>query len=92
MSTHLDYSFSDRFYSGRKFTTADEAAAANMSGVKLNRIRRLSATARYPHTFKARLANIDPELCGSLTAKQIAAIIDGPMQRSYAAGHQRILG
>jgi len=66
--------------------------AANISGVKLNRIRRLSATARYPHTFEARLANIDPELCGSLTAKQIAAIIDGPMQRSYAAGHQRILG
>ena len=64
----------------------------NISGVKLNRIRRLSATARYPHTFEARLANIHPELCGSLTAKQIAAIIDGPMQRSYEAGHQRLLG
>lgn len=28
MNTHFDYSFSDRLYSGRKLTTADEAAAA----------------------------------------------------------------
>ena len=28
MNTHFDCSFGDRFYSGRKFTTADEAAAA----------------------------------------------------------------
>ena len=55
--------------------------------LKANRIRALSATARYPRTFDARLAAIPVALMSQLTARQIAAIIDGPMQASYQAGH-----
>lgn len=58
-----------------------------MSTIKLNRVRKLAHTARYPRTFEARIAAIPSELLQSLTARQIAAIIDGPMQRSYSAGH-----
>ena len=55
--------------------------------IKTNRVRSLSATARYPRTFDARLASIPAALIEQLTARQIAAIIDGPMQASYQAGH-----
>lgn len=55
--------------------------------IKTNRIRALSATALYPRTFGARLAAIPQALLTRLTARQIAAIIDGPMQSSYQAGH-----
>jgi len=55
--------------------------------VKINRVRALSATARYPRTFDARLAAIPAGLLQQLTARQLAAIIDGPMQSSYDAGH-----
>lgn len=48
----------------------------------------MSATARYPRTFDERLAAIPTELLKQLTARQIAAIIDGPMQVSYSAGHE----
>lgn len=58
-----------------------------MTSIKSNRIAKLSTTARFPRTFRARLANIDAALLEQLTAKQIAAVIDGPMQRSYSAGH-----
>lgn len=58
-----------------------------MSTIKINRARKLSRTAQYPRTFAARLANIPAELIASLTAAQIAAIIDGPMAASYSAGH-----
>ena len=54
--------------------------------IKTNRVRALSATARYPRTFDARLASIPAALIERLTARQIAAIIDGPMQASYASG------
>lgn len=57
-----------------------------MTKTKLNRIRKLCRTAQYPRTFAARLANISAELANSLTAAQIAAIIDGPMLASYHAG------
>jgi hypothetical protein len=55
--------------------------------IKLNRVRKLAATARYPRTFDARLTSIPAPLIASLTAAQIAAIIDGPMASSHAAGH-----
>ena len=55
--------------------------------IKLHRVRALSATVRYPRTFDARLAAIPAGLLQQLTARQIAAIIDGPMQASYQAGH-----
>lgn len=58
-----------------------------MTTIKFNRVAKLSKTAQFPRTFHARIANIDRELLNQLTAKQIAAIIDGPMQRSYSAGH-----
>lgn len=58
-----------------------------MSTIKLNRVRKLSATARFPRTFDARMAAIDSTLIESLTAAQIAAMIDGPMASSYSAGH-----
>lgn len=48
----------------------------------------MSATARYPRTFDERLAAIPTALLKQLTARQIAAIIDGPMQSSYSAGHE----
>ncbi len=54
--------------------------------VKINRVRALSATVRYPRTFDARLAALPADLLKQLTARQIAAIIDGPMQASYSAG------
>lgn len=81
---------------------ADEAAvlcrprnSMNLSGLeeslvsktKVNRVRKLSRTAQYPRTFEARLANIPAELVASLTAAQIASVIDGPMATSYSAGH-----
>ena len=56
--------------------------------IKTTRIRALSATARYPLTFDERLAAIPAALLNQLTARQIAAIIDGPMQASYSAGHE----
>ena len=55
--------------------------------IKLHRVRALSATARHPRTFDARLGAIPQALLAQLTARQIAAIIDGPMQASYNAGH-----
>jgi len=55
--------------------------------IKINRIRALSVTARYPRTFDARLAAIPQALLTQRTARQIAAMIDGPMQASYASGH-----
>lgn len=55
--------------------------------IKLHRVRALSATARFQRTFDARLAAIPQALLTQLTARQIAAIIDGPMQASYQAGH-----
>jgi hypothetical protein len=58
-----------------------------MTSIKFNRVAKLSTTARFPRTFRARLANIDAAIIDQLTSKQIAAIIDGPMQRSYSAGH-----
>jgi hypothetical protein len=58
-----------------------------MTSIKFNRVAKLSSTARFPRTFRARLANIPEQLKASLTAAQIAAIIDGPMQASNAAGH-----
>lgn len=58
-----------------------------MTIIKFNRVAKLSATARFPRTFRARLANIPDSLKSTLTAAQIAAIIDGPMAASYAAGH-----
>ena len=57
------------------------------SSIKLNRVREMSATARFPRTFQARLDNIDAALLDQLTAKQIAAVIDGPMARSQKAGY-----
>lgn len=57
-----------------------------MTSIKLNRAQKLSATARFPRTFADRLANIPKPLRDSLTAAQIAAIIDGPMHASYLAG------
>ena len=56
--------------------------------IKLHRIRALSATARFMRTFDSRLAAIPADLLTQLTARQIAAIIDGPMQSSYSAGHE----
>ena len=58
-----------------------------MTNIKINRVRRLSATARFPRTFEARLANFEAELIDQLTAKQIAAVIDGPMARSQTVGY-----
>ena len=58
-----------------------------MTNIKINRIRKLCATARFPMTFQARLANIGAELLEQLTARQIAAIIDGPMARSQTVGY-----
>lgn len=58
-----------------------------MTAIKIARIRKLSDTARFPRTFEARLAALDPGLIAALTAAQLAAIIDGPMARSYSAGH-----
>ena len=58
-----------------------------MTSIKFNRVAKLSQTALFPRTFRARLANIDAALLDQLTGKQIAAMIDGPMQRSYSAGH-----
>jgi hypothetical protein len=55
--------------------------------IKLNRARRLSKIAQYPRTFEARLATIPQELRDGLTAKQIAALIDGPLTENYSAGH-----
>lgn len=55
--------------------------------IKINKVRKLSATVRYPRTFAARLAALPQDLLASLTAKQIAAIIDGPMQACYSTGH-----
>jgi len=57
-----------------------------MSKIKYNRVVRLCDTARYPRTFAARLKNIPESLLEALTAKQIAEIIDGPMQASHQAG------
>ena len=57
-----------------------------MTNNKYTRIRHLCSTAKFPRTFAARLGNIDPGLLSQLTARQIAAIIDGPMARSYGAG------
>lgn len=58
-----------------------------MTSIKFNRVAKLSQTARFPRTFRARLDSIPAELIQTLTAKQIAAVIDGPMQASYSAGH-----
>lgn len=58
-----------------------------MSKIKLNRVRKMASTARYPRSFDARLASIPAPLLANLTAAQIAAIIDGPMASSHAAGH-----
>ena len=58
-----------------------------MTSIKLNRVLKLSATSRFPRTFQARLANIGAALLEQLTAKQIAAVIDGPMARSQTAGY-----
>ncbi len=58
-----------------------------MTSIKFNRVAKLSTTARFPRTFRARMANIPDSLKSSLTAAQIAALIDGPMQASYSAGH-----
>jgi len=63
-----------------------------MHTIKINRVRKLSQTARYPRTYEARLSAIPMELIKTLTAAQIAAIIDGPMLTSYSAGHQRGYG
>lgn len=62
-----------------------------MTKVKLNRIRKLSQTARFPRTFSDRLANIDQQLLDRLTARDIANIIDGPMEKSWAAGEANAL-
>lgn len=43
---------------------------------KLNKIIKLSKTARFPLTFKAIIGRIDSALYNKLTALQIAAIID----------------
>ena len=59
------------------------------TAIKLNRVRKLADTARYPRTFAARLQAIPDALLAALTARQIAALIDGPMAASYSAGHQR---
>lgn len=57
-----------------------------MTTIKFNRVQKLCKTAQWPRTFRAYLSNIPASLLDSLTAAQIAAIIDGPMQASYAAG------
>lgn len=57
-----------------------------LSAFKAARVRRLSGTARYPRTFSARLADIPPELADRLTAAEIAAVIDGPMESAHKAG------
>lgn len=54
--------------------------------IKRNRVRKISKTARYPRTFDARANDIPEPFWDSLTAAQIAAIIDGPMHLSYMAG------
>ena len=54
---------------------------------KLNRVNKLSATARFPRTFRSSVANIDDALLDRLTATQIAAMINGPMARSQTAGN-----
>lgn len=61
-----------------------------MTRIKINRVQKLSATARYPRTFSERLANIPDSLRDSMTAAQIAAIIDGPMHASYLAGQASV--
>lgn len=58
-----------------------------MSHIKINRVRKISQTARYPRTFEARLATIPQDLICALTARQIAALIDGPLADCYEAGH-----
>jgi hypothetical protein len=58
-----------------------------MTAIKINRVKKLSITAKYPRTFAGRLGSIPDDLMEALTAKQIAAIIDGPMDASYKAGH-----
>jgi hypothetical protein len=58
-----------------------------MTNIKFNKIARSCKTARYPRTFRARLAAIPADLVANLTAAQIAAVIDGPMEASYSAGH-----
>ena len=67
--------------------TSLDAYGMERHTVKINRVRALSATARHPRTFDERLAAIPQSLLTQLTARQIAAIIDGPMQASYQAGH-----
>lgn len=58
-----------------------------MTPIKFSRMAKLSKTAQCPRTFRARLANIPESLQRALTAAQLAALIDGPMQASYAAGY-----
>lgn len=57
-----------------------------LSAVKAARVRRLSGTARYPQTFAERLADIPAKLADRLTAAEIAAVIDGPMESAHKAG------
>ncbi len=58
-----------------------------MAAIKYNRVYKLSKTAKYPQTFDARIQSIPDWFWETMTAKQIAAIIDGPMQASYMAGY-----
>lgn len=55
--------------------------------IKINKARKIAETGKFPQTFDARIAAIGDELLAVLTAKQIAAIIDGPMKESYNAGY-----
>jgi len=54
--------------------------------IKRSRVRILSKTARFPRTFDARVKTIPESFWDSLTAAQIATIIDAPMQAAYMAG------
>ena len=54
--------------------------------IKINRARKISSTGQYPRTFEARLKVIPLSLIRDLTAKQIADVIDRPMESSYYAG------
>ena len=58
-----------------------------MTSVKYSRVKRLAKASRYPRTFRARCSAIPPWLWDTLTAKQIAAIIDSAMDASYRAGY-----
>lgn len=58
-----------------------------MTAIKINRVAKLAECARYPRTFRDRIACLGDDLCSQLTARQIAALIDGPIAQSYNAGH-----